>query len=96
MLINTGICAGQVVTVKLINGEEIIARYVSEDDVAYVLEKVLVLSMNQQGMGLIPYCFTLDPDTVMRLNKSTVVVFSKTAREFADQYLQSTSSIALR
>jgi hypothetical protein len=96
MLINKGVCAGEVVTVKLINGEEIIARYLSEDDTGYVLEKVLALSMNQQGMGLIPYCFTLDPDSSMRINKSSTVIFSKTAREFADQYLQSTSSIVLR
>ena len=95
MLIDKGLTAGEVVTVKLINGEEIIARYVSENDKTYSLEKLLALSMGPKGIGLIPYTFTVDPDKTLNINKDTVVVIANTAKEFADQYMQSTTGIAL-
>lgn len=95
MLIDKGLTAGEVVTIKLINGEEIIARFVSEDDKTYSLEKLLALSMGPKGIGLVPYTFTVNLDKTLKLNKSTVVFIANTDKEFADQYIQSTTGIAL-
>lgn len=95
MLINKGLSAGEIVTLKLVSGEEIIARFVGEDTNSYSLEKLLVLSVSPKGVGLIPYLFTVNPQNTLKINKDNVVVIVNTEKEFADQYVQSTTGIAL-
>jgi hypothetical protein len=52
--------------------------------------------MGPKGPGLMPYLFTVSPDKEVNLNKGTVVVIEATDKEFADQFIQSTTGIALR
>jgi hypothetical protein len=51
--------------------------------------------MGQQGPGLMPYLFTVSPDKVIPLSKTTVTVVIASDKQFADQYLQSTTGIKL-
>ena len=47
-----------VVSFKLSSGEEILGRFVREDDTTMYITKPSVLMMNQQGMGMVPFMFT--------------------------------------
>lgn len=95
MLIDKGITAGEVVTIKLTSGEELVAKLVEDTTMYYKLSKPLVLTMGSQGIGMVPYLFTVSPDKDIMLNKSTITVIVPTDKNAADQYLQSTSGIKL-
>jgi hypothetical protein len=95
MLIDRGVSVGEVITIKLTSGEELVAKLIEETSTHYKLAKPLVLSMGPKGIGMVPYLFTVSPDKDISLNKSTVTVISNSDKEFADQYLQGTTGITL-
>ena len=64
MLINKGISPGEVVTIKVVTGEEIVAKYVEETSTGHKVSRPMVLSMTQKGLGMMPMLFTVDPDSV--------------------------------
>ncbi len=95
MLISKGVAAGEVVTFKLTSGEEVVAKLVEETETYYKLSRPMVLNMSQQGVGMMPYLFTVHPDTEVKLNKTTITMVEATDKSFADQFLQSTTGIKL-
>ena len=95
MLINKGVSIGEVLTLKLTSGEEIVAKLTEETDTYYKLSKPMVIGMGQKGPGLMPYLFTVNPDKDIKLLKQTVTVAEATDEQFAKQFLESTTGIAL-
>jgi len=95
MLIDKGVSEGEVVTIKLTSGEELVARLVEDGPVFLKLGKPRVLSNTPQGIGLVPYLFTVSGDKDVKLNKATVTVIEVTEKEFADQYMTATTGIKL-
>ena len=95
MIIETPYKATDTVTVRTTAGEELLARFVSEDDKTLTIEKPMAVMVTQQGLGLGPFTFTVNPDAKLKLNKNAVVFVHKTDSEMAKQYIQNTSSIAL-
>ena len=96
MLIDKGISSGEVVSIKLVTGEEIIAKMIEETANEYKISKPLVLSVGQQGMGMIPMMFTVDQEKDLKISKSSVVLIASTEKQFANQYLQGTTGIAMK
>jgi hypothetical protein len=95
MLIDKGVTAGEVVTVKLINGDELLTRLVEEKDTHYTVSKPMLLTVNQQGIGMMPYMFTVDPDKDIKINRALVIVIANAEKTFANQYLEGTTGIKL-
>lgn len=95
MLINKGIATGEVITLKLTSGEEIVAKLTEETEDYYKLSKPMVIAMGAKGPGLMPYLFTVNPNTDVKLFKTTVTVAEATDGDFAKQFLESTTGIAL-
>ena len=95
MLIDKGVTVGEVITLKLTSGEELVAKLVEETSAHYKLSKPMVIGMGQKGPGLMPYLFTVNPDKDVKLLKQTVTVAEPTDAEFAKQFLESTSGIKL-
>jgi hypothetical protein len=96
MLIDKGVTPGEVVTIRLSSGEELITKLVEETDSYYKVNKPMLLSMSQQGIGMMPFLFTVNMDKDLNISKSNVVVVCSTASSFADQYIQGTTGIAMR
>jgi hypothetical protein len=95
MLIDKGVMAGEIVTLKLTSGEELVAKLVENNTEHFILSKPLVLSMSPQGIGMVPYLFTVSPDKEIKLNKGTVTVIEATDKSFSDQYIQGTTGIKI-
>ena len=95
MLIDKGVCEGEVVTFKLTSGEEIVAKLIEDGAIYYRLSRPMVIGMGQQGPGLMPYLFTVHPDKEVKLAKATVTVAEATDTVFAKQFLEQTSGIKL-
>jgi hypothetical protein len=95
MLISKGVTKGEVITLKLTSGEELVAKLSEETDTHYKLSRPMVIGQGPQGPGLMPYLFTVSPDKVIGLLKTTVTVAEGTDEMFAKQFLESTSGIKL-
>lgn len=95
MLIDKGVSVGEVITLKLTSGEELVAKLVEETDNYYKLSRPMVIGMGERGPGLMPYLFTVNPDKDIKLLKQTVTVAEATDKVFADQFIQSTTGIKL-
>jgi len=95
MLISKGVSEGEVITLKLTSGEEIVAKLVEDGAVYYKLSKPMVIAMGAKGPGLMPYLFTVNPNADVKLQKSTVTVAEATDEQFAKQFIESTTGIAL-
>jgi hypothetical protein len=95
MLINKGLSAGEVITLKLTSGEELVARLVEDAPLHYRLERTKVVGMGPSGPALMDYLFTVSPTAEIKLSKATVTIAEPTEKVFADQYIQATTGIAL-
>jgi hypothetical protein len=95
MLIDKGVTEGEVITLKLTSGEELVAKLVEEGPMHYKLSRPMVIGMGQKGPGLMPYLFTVNPEKEIRLAKATVTVAEATDKQFADQFIESTTGIKL-
>jgi len=95
MIIDKGVSIGEVITLKLTSGEELVAKLVEETPTYYKLSKPMVIGMGQKGPGLMPYLFTVSPEKDVKLLKTTVTVAEATDKTFADQFITSTTGIQL-
>jgi hypothetical protein len=94
MLIQKPAATGDVVSIKLISGEEIIGR-LDEDTTEYIkLNKPKSVSIGQQGLGMMPFMFLGGGDTVT-IKHIHIIVMILAAKDASDQYIQGTTGIAL-
>ena len=94
MLLERPIKKGSIITVKLNSGEELVARFETEDDNFLNISKVRTVAHGQQGLGIIPWMMTSQPATIS-INKSTVVAYTPTDEEIAKSYQENTTDIKL-
>ena len=65
---------GDLVTLKLISGEEVIAKYLSRTDTRYVsIEKALVLMNGPQGLAFGTFFSTAEQDKKIDISKAHVI-----------------------
>lgn len=95
MLIEAPFKQGDVVTIKTIGGDEIIARIHEVMPNSYKIIKPLAIVASQQGLGLATYAFTVSPDTKIEIRDSAIVFIAKTDSDMAKQYLTSTTGIVV-
>ena len=95
MLIDKGVAVGEVITFKLTSGEELVAKLVDDGPLFYKLAHPMVIAMSPKGPALMPYLFTVDPSKEVKLLKGVVAVAESTDKQFADQFIQQTTGIAL-
>jgi|TARA_A200000159_G_scaffold126767_1_gene122158 hypothetical protein len=94
MLLERPIKKGSIITVKLNSGEELVARFETEDDDSLNISKVRTVAHGQQGLGIIPWMMTSQTATIS-INKSTVVAYTPTDEEIAKSYQENTTDIKL-
>ena len=93
MLLDKPLKRGDTVTVKLVNGEELIARFEDEGS-SLTLSKVVVLAPGAQGIGMVPWLMSSDPNKI-EINKNNVLAYAPTQEDIANKYTEMTSSIKL-
>jgi hypothetical protein len=95
MLIDKGVTPGEVITIKLTSGEELVAKLVEEQAGHIKIVKSMVLTAGPNGLAMVPYLFTVEQDKEIQLSKNTITVIAPTMKPAADQYLSSTSNIKI-
>ncbi len=95
MLISKGVTVGEVVSLKLVTGEEIIAKLKDADETSYSLHRPLSLVISGKGLGLQQWLFSFDPDKPVKMSKDKVLAIEATIPELSKQYIAGTSGITL-
>jgi hypothetical protein len=94
MLIEKNFSKNDVITIKLINGDEIIARFVDQTPSTITINRPMAITAGMQGLGIIPWVFFGGVDDYT-LSRDHMFLAVNSKREAADQYLQGTTGIAL-
>ena len=95
MLMQRPIKKGSVISIKILTGEEIIARLEEESEEGLVVSKASIVAANPQGgLGLVPWMMSSAP-TKITLNYASVVAYSATVDEIADEFTEATSEIQI-
>ena len=82
-----------IITMKLVTGEEIITKFISSDDNGYKVSKPLVLSITAQGPAMTPFLFTAELEGEITLPKNVAIAVAKTEKTTANQYIKGTTGI---
>jgi hypothetical protein len=85
---------GEVVSIKLTSGEELITKILSVEDDEAEISDPLSVAPNAQGMGLVPSIFTADQDKNVRLNTNMITMYCETTDAVRMKYIEATTGIA--
>lgn len=102
MLIEKQIEPNDIVTIKLINGDEIITKLVAQDDRTVTVQKPLVMNLsldpstNRPAIQMLPF-FTLggNPDAKIQLRRDHLLVLTLSNDEAKAGYIHNTSGLAV-
>ena len=83
----------QIVSFKLVNGDEIVAKDVEETHDKFTISKPCTVMPSQQGIGLLQSLFTSDLNNTVSLQKSHVMLHSPTIVEMEKHYITTTTGI---
>ena len=95
MLIQEQYKVGDVISIKLSSGEEMIARFEEENDKDVIVAKPYILIAAQNGMALAPYMFTVAPETKIKLKINNVICIVKSAKDASDMYVKQSTGLAI-
>ena len=93
MLFEKKYSEGDVVSLKLTSGEEVIGRFIKEDMTSITLERPSMIAMTPKGPGMAPVMFTVNQEGSLTFNKATVMIAANSIKEIADQYVFQTTGI---
>lgn len=96
MIVNKTYEVGDVVSLKLSSGEELVAKLASISTTDFVLSRPLALGMGPKGPTFTPYMVTVDfKNDDLTVSKHHVVALTKTVEQVKQSYVQSTTGIAM-
>lgn len=85
---------GDIVSFKLVNGDELIGKVESQTDDTYVIHRPCLVVPSQQGIGLIQAMFSADPDQSIDIRKQHIMMYAATFDQLKSHYIQTTTGIA--
>jgi hypothetical protein len=89
------ITIGEVWTLKLNSGEELVARVNDIQGNQLLLHDPLSIAPGPQGVGLIPSLFTADPKGEVRLNLHSIAMYAPAESSIKAKYLEATTGIVV-
>ena len=93
MLVTNKYAEDDIVTFKIVNGDEIVAKIVEESDDAFTVIKPCTVMPSQQGLGLLQSLFTSDLNKSIRLEKRHVMMHAPTIKDMQNHYIKTTTGI---
>ena len=95
MLIELNYKKGDIISIKLVTGEELVARFEEETDTDITVDKPMSLQIGPQGVGISQFMLTMDMDSKVTISKHNCLVIAQTRKEMSDQYIQGTTGLAM-
>jgi hypothetical protein len=95
MLIELNHKKGDIISIKLVTGEELVARFEEETDTDITVDKPMSLQIGPQGVGITQFMLTMDMNSKVTISKHNCLVIATTRKEMSDQYIQGTTGLAM-
>ena len=93
MLVEKTYNSGDIVTVYLQTGQEILGKFVSEDDTSTVLTKPLTVAIGPQGAAFQTFTVTGDSENNVSFKTGKIISVLKTNEATSSSYIEATSGI---
>lgn len=93
MLINKGYSEGDVVSFKLVNGDEILAKIVETTATGWKVSKPCTVIPSPQGLGLIQSMFSAELNKNVELKAEHVMMHAEALQQMKDHYMTTTTGI---
>lgn len=93
LISNSKIADGDIASFKISNGDEIVAKIISQTDSTYTLSKPCLVVPSERGIGLMQAMFSGDPDKDVELNKSSIMMSALTIDQLQMHYIKTTTGI---
>ena len=85
--------AGDIISVKLITGDEVMGKFVEDTMGTITLDRPLMLAMTQKGPAMAPVLVTVNPDSKLTFNTQAITVMAESDAEIGKQYVYQTTGI---
>ncbi len=95
MLIETPYKVSDIVTLKVLGGDEVVGRLAAIENGTVTINKPHAVMMGQQGFGLVPYIMTAGPDVKVEFKSEHIFSVVKTYKGVAEEYIKQTSGIVV-
>jgi len=93
MLIKTPLKSGDVISIKIVTGEEVVTKLVSEANGNLTVSKPFVLGLTQEGVGFMPFMLGVDDISEITLPSTAILAHAIARKELKDAYIQNTTGI---
>jgi hypothetical protein len=93
MLLKKDYAEGDIVSFKLVNGDEILARVLETNSDSWVISKPLTMVPSAKGIGLVQAMMGMDVDNAVDLQRSCVMMHALVVKDLADHYILTTTGI---
>lgn len=94
MLIDKPFALNDVVTLKLVTGEEVVGTLLEESDSAVTIGKPCTIAQTQQGMGMMPWIITSQSKKA-ELGRHAIIAIALSDEDIAKSYTENTSDIQI-
>lgn len=84
-----------VYTFKLNSGEELIAKVIDTHDGHVTIDTPVSVAPGPQGLGLVPSLFTADPEEKVKINISSISMYTLTDESVKTKYIEATTGIRI-
>ena len=93
MLIDKGYDEGDIVCFKLVNGDEVIAKFIVARPDGYVVSKPCTVVPSPKGLGLIQSMFSAELNNNVTLKLEHIMMHSTVVDDIKNHYIQTTTGI---
>lgn len=95
MLVNQRYTSGDVVSFKMVNGDELVAKVVEETDTGFSVSSPCTVMPSQQGIGLIQSLFSADQNAKVFLSRQHVMFHAESLEQMKAHYLKTTTGVEI-
>jgi hypothetical protein len=95
MLVSQKYASGDVVSFKMVNGDELVAKVLEETDAGFSVSSPCTVMPAQQGLGLMQSLFSAREDAKVFLSKQHVMFHAESLEQMKAHYLKTTTGVEI-
>jgi hypothetical protein len=95
MLVSQKYASGDVVSFKMVNGDELVAKVLEETDAGFHVSAPCTVMPSQQGLGLMQSLFSAKEDIKVFLSRQHVMFHAESLEQMKAHYVKTTTGVEI-
>jgi len=95
MLVSQQYASGDVVSFKMVNGDEVVAKVLEVTDDGWKVSAPCTVMPSQQGLGLMQSLFSAKEDCKVFIGKQHVMFHAESLEQMAAHYIKTTTGVEI-